>query len=136
MSKKIRETRSNPGEIWEDLIVSILAVNQYSLEKTYALLPLLRRAEVLDPEMLCNLQPEEVVERLKTNGVDRGSFMTLLFAMRLVSLGVALHSKGIASCVEVILSNDPEEIRNLLLPVNGIGPKVIGNFLLLRGIKD
>jgi 3-methyladenine DNA glycosylase/8-oxoguanine DNA glycosylase len=62
--------------------------------------------------------------------------MTLLFAMRLVSLGVALHSKGIASCVEVILSNDPEEIRNLLLPVNGIGPKVIGNFLLLRGIKD
>jgi hypothetical protein len=129
MSKKIRETRSNPGEIWEDLIVSILAVNQYSLEKTYALLP-------LDPEMLCNLQPEEVVERLKTNGVDRGSFMTLLFAMRLVSLGVALHSKGIASCVEVILSNDPEEIRNLLLPVNGIGPKVIGNFLLLRGIKD
>ena len=126
----------NSNGLWEDLIVSILAVNQYSLEKTYAALPLLREAGIVDPMKLSSWELEEVIARLKAAGCDRGPFMTKLFALRLVSLALALNSKGIEGCREVLQSDDCDSIRKLLLPVNGVGPKVLFNFFLLRGIEE
>ena len=61
--------------------------------------------------------------------------MTRLFALRLVSLGVTLKAKGVAACGEILRNNDSAAIHDLLLPVNGIGPKVFRNFFMLRGIK-
>lgn len=136
MPEQMKRLQGNLEEIWEELVVSILAVNQYSLEKTYAVLPLLREVGVVDPGNLASWELEDVIGRLKAGGCDRGPFMTGLFARRLVSLGVALKSKGVASCGEVISTNDAKAIRNLLLPVEGIGPKVLNNFFLLRGIKE
>ena len=136
MSDCIDRIPSNRAEIWEELVISILAVNQYSLEKTYSLLPLLRVVGIVDPVNLTKWGVEDVVAQLKTAGCDRGPFMTRLFAKRLVSLGIALRSRGVEMSAEIILSNHPDAIRNLLLPVNGIGPKVLQNFFLLRGIKE
>ncbi len=121
---------------WEDLVVSILSVNQYSLEKTYAVLFLLRQSGLLSPENLSRWELEEIVAGLKAAGCDRGPFMTQLFAVRLACLGVAIESRGIAVCRGIILSNDPAAIGNLLLPIKGIGPKVLRNFFMLRGIRE
>lgn len=126
------ETETSP---WEDLVISILSVNQYSLEKTYVLAPLLRMSGLFRPEELSKLDIEEIVVRLNRSGCDRGSFMTKLFAIRLSCLGMALASTGIAESERILLSNAPEAISSLLLPINGIGPKVLRNFFLLRGIK-
>jgi len=136
MSEQANWKNSSLDDIWGDLIASILAVNNRSLEKTYALLPLLRRAGVVEAVNLTHWEGEEVTVRLKAAGFDQGDFMTGLFARRLVSLGGALRSRGVAACREILLSNDPDAIRNLLLPVNGIGPKVMSNFFLLRGIRE
>jgi hypothetical protein len=136
MSKRVQRVTSNLPEVWEELIVSMLAVNNRSLEKTYATLPLLRKAGVVEPGNLTKWAVEEVVARLKTAGLDWGSFMTELFARRLVSLGVTIKSNGVAASGEVLMAKDPDAIRNLLLRVNGIGPKVLQNFFLLRGIKE
>ena len=87
MSEQVHRLPNNLDEIWEELIVSILAVNNRSLEKTYALLPLLRKAGIVDPANLTRWDVEEVVARLKTAGLDWGSYMTRLFARRFVSLG-------------------------------------------------
>ena len=136
MSEQVHRLPNNLDEIWEELIVSILAVNNRSLEKTYALLPLLRKAGIVDPANLTRWDVEEVVARLKTAGLDWGSYMTRLFARRFVSLGEVTKSNGIATCGNILLGNDPDTIRNLLLLVNGIGPKVMQNFFLLRGISE
>jgi hypothetical protein len=60
--------------------------------------------------------------------------MTNLFAVRLAWLGMAVESRGIAVCTRILLSKDPAAISDLLLPINGIGPKALRNFFLLRGI--
>lgn len=120
---------------WEDLVVSILSVNQYSLEKTYAVLSLLQQSGLLSPENLSRWELEEIISQLKLAGCDRGPFMTKLFGLRLAALGMAVQSHGLAACARILLSRDPAAISNLLLPINGIGPKVLRNFLMLRGIE-
>lgn len=121
---------------WEDLVVSILSVNQYSLEKTYAIVGGLREAGLVSPQNLVAWEIERIVSRLKFAGCDRGAFMTPLFAARLASLGEVVGARGISVCAEILVGKDFEEIRRLLLPINGIGPKVLRNFCLLRGIDS
>ena len=119
---------------WEDLVVSMLAVNQYSLEKTYQFIDGLRAQGLVDPKKLMQWQHGEVLEHLKAAGCDRGPFMTNLFALRLANLGAFILGKGLSVCSAAISGCDTDAIEQLLLPVNGIGPKVIANFYLLRGI--
>ena len=115
-------------------MVSILSVNQYSLEKTYAIVGGLREAGLVSPQNLGAWEIDRIVSRLKFAGCGRGDFMTPLFAARLASLGKVVVERGISVCAEILAGNDFEKIRRLLLPVNGIGPKVLRNFCLLRGI--
>lgn len=120
---------------WDDLVISILAVNQYSLERTYVLLQGLREQKVTDPNSLASWGPEEFEMRLRAAGCERGSFMTNLFAQRLAALGALVRRIGIVECEKVIGSRDARAIENLLLPVKGIGPVVIRNFYSLRQIR-
>ena len=55
--------------------------------------------------------------------------------MRLANLGAFIKNKGVEACTNVIVGPDTQAIEELLLPVNGIGPKVIANFCLLRNIR-
>lgn len=118
---------------WEDLVLSILSVNQYSLERTYRSTDGLRKAELFDPRQLMLWDQSEIVERLRSAGCNRGPFMTALFAFRLYNLGVLIKHHGVELCTKIISGHDMRTIEELLLPVNGIGPKVIANFRLLRG---
>jgi hypothetical protein len=118
---------------WEDLVVSLLSVNQYSLERTYESIEGLREQGLFKPTNLQQWDHVEFVARLKAGGCDRGEFMTSLFALRLANLGALIQSKGVESCAKTISGRDKRAIEELLLPVNGIGPKVIVNFCLLRG---
>jgi hypothetical protein len=119
---------------WEDLVVSILSVNQYSLERTYPCLAGLREQGLLDPNRLMRWGQADIVNRLKSAGCDRGLFMTNLFALRLCNLGTLIQGSGVDDCTKIISSRDAKSIEELLLPVNGVGPKVIANFFLLRNI--
>lgn len=119
---------------WVDLVVSILSVNQYSLERTYGALEGLRRENLTEPSTLARSDTDEIERRLVAAGCDRGKFMTKLFSVRLASLGVAVEALGIPKCTRILQSSDRKAISDLLMPVNGIGPKVIRNFLMLRGL--
>jgi len=127
-------TKAQTDNPWEDLVISILSVNQYSLERTYQSLEGLRNEGLFDPRRLVGWDQKEIADRLKSAGCDRGSFMTNLFALRLANLGALIESKGIEECAKVISACDTRAIEELLLPVNGIGPKVIANFYFLRDI--
>ncbi|MFN8007519.1 MAG: hypothetical protein U0V70_10945 [Terriglobia bacterium] len=129
-SRKTRET-DNP---WQDLVVSILSVNQYSLEKTYQSIGGLQKQGLFDPQTLIQSDQDEIVHQLKLSGCDRGQFMTKLFALRLAALGDSICDR-LDTFNEVLSGSDSRRIEELLIPINGIGPKVISNFFLLRGIK-
>jgi hypothetical protein len=119
---------------WQDLVASILLVNRYTLERTYQSIPALEKQGLFDPENLIRWDQKEIMERLKLGGCDRGPFMTNLFALRLASLGEFL-GREFDICAEVLGGKDARQIEQLLMPVNGIGPRVLYNFFLLREIK-
>ncbi len=135
MGEKEQKTKAAIDDPWEDLVVSMLSVNQYSLERTYESIAGLREQGLFNPQKLTQWEQAEIVASLKSAGCDRGPFMTNLFALRLANLGALIQSKGLDACSKVISGRDTQMIEQLLLPVNGIGPKVIANFCFLRDIS-
>lgn len=75
-----------------------------------------------------------MIQKLKLSGCDRGPFMTSLFAQRLCSLGKLIDEKSIPECERVLDSRDRRKIEAMLESVNGVGPKVLRNFFVLRDI--
>lgn len=124
------------SNIWEDLVVAILAVNQYKLQKTYSQIPSLREVGIFNPNNLKKWNIEEIAERLRLGNCNRGEFMTNLFAKRLSALGELLKHREIHECEQILLSGDKESITELLMPVKGVGKKVLQNFFLLRQLNE
>lgn len=113
----------------------MLSVNQYTLSNTYKSLQTLEAVGLFDPKNLTVWSVDEIEAKLKEGGCDRGTFMTGLFAARLAALGSLLSSHGINECEAILLSNEKKVIEDLLLPVKGIGPKVLQNLFSLRKIS-
>ena len=128
--------RASSDSPWEDMVLSILAVNQYSLEKTYACKAGLQAQELTTPETLLELGPAEIECRLRAGGCDRGDFMTNLFAKRLAALGEHVKSAGVEDSSRILAGKSRQKIDQFLQPVNGIGPVVLRNFFLLRGLQE
>jgi endonuclease III-like uncharacterized protein len=132
-------TESSPSgapqdDPWEDLVLAILSVNNYSIEKVYAKLQQLRRQGLFNPNNLCRWSHDEIAERLKAAGYDRGSFMTNLFSGRLAALGRHAEQVGVERFTRALSSKTPKGVEEALHSVSGVGPKVIENYCLLRGI--
>jgi hypothetical protein len=128
------DTSREAHGLWEDLVIAMLSVNQYSLERTYSSNALLREQGLFEPENLARWGVDEICERLCKGGCNRGSYMSKLFAVRLACLGDFIAREGVDHCVEILMSKNIKEIERLLIRVKGIGPKVLANFFLLRGI--
>jgi hypothetical protein len=120
---------------WDDLVVSILSVNQYSLERTYESMPQLREQGITNPSNLTRWGLSEIEERLRSAGCDRGEFMTRLFGERLAALGLLVRARGIDECERILAGRNAKAIEGLLMPVKGIGPVVLRNFFMLRNIS-
>jgi hypothetical protein len=60
--------------------------------------------------------------------------MTNLFANRLANLGALIQKKGLDISTKTISGSNTRAIEDLLMPVSGVGPRVIANFYLLRGL--
>lgn len=118
---------------WADLVIAMLSVNNYPLEKTFALFQPLEENGLFDPVALADLSSAEVARKLGVAGYDRGNTMTAIFTERLVSLGRLASSASIESSTRTLASGTAEEVSSLLSNVKGVGPKVLANFFLLRG---
>ena len=119
-------------EIWKELIVCILAVNQYSLEKAYGLSERLREQGLLSPANLAAFTVPEIAGKLRKSGYDRGAYLTHLIAERLAALGAFIGSTGVEECEALLKTKDKTSISRVLLGVHGIGPVVLRNFFSLR----
>ena len=117
--------------MWADLILSMLAVSSYPLERVIPLEAGLRDEGVLEPLNLCSWSATETAGHLRAAGYDRGK-LTALYADRLISLGT-LVARGDADLLKVALeSGSDDELEGALLSVHGVGPAVVRSFLALR----
>ncbi|MEA5603189.1 hypothetical protein [Nostoc sp. UHCC 0252] len=122
----------NTNNVWEELVISILSVNQYTLSKTYLTIESMREIGLFNPDNLKQWDINEMNQRLTQGGYERGSFMNNLFAERLAALGSLIANQGINKCEQVLLSRDKKLITDFLMPIKGIGPKVIENYFFLQ----
>ena|ERR1700733_1475624 len=127
-------THGGEDDPWAELVVSVLSVNNYSLEKTYAAFDRLKDAGIFDPKNLDRWELSEITKRLHEAGYNRGPFMMNIFAERLAALGRFAASHGIEACETVLRGTDAARIEGMLTCIKGIGPRVLENFFLLMGI--
>ena len=112
-----------------DVVVALLAVNRYPLEKAWGLLPALEANGFTDPATV----PEDIGEATKKlwdSGYDRG-LLTSMFAERIQSLMAAVKAGQLARLDELVDARKKAETVALLCTVPGIGPTVAENAWLL-----
>lgn len=114
----------------EALIASVLAVNAYGLEKSYALLPAFRKAGLTDPKWVGKAPIEIVMARLHEAGYRRGMLAEMM-AGRLVNLMKVVTEGKLDPLNELVSHGDRDGAEALLCTVKGIGPKVAGDVWML-----
>ncbi len=110
----------------ECLLMALLSVNSFSLEKAWTLLPRMRDAGLTDPARVATMEMSTVIEALTGAGYDRKN-LTWLFAERVKALMGAIHDGHLAGLDEAIVRKDKIAATALLEPVRGVGPRVIEN---------
>ncbi len=114
----------------EAVIAATLAVNKYGLEKSYKLLPSLRKAGLTDPVTVAKADAGDVMMRLCKAGYDRG-MLTEMMAGRLINLMQAVHSGALDGLNTLVDNRAKGGAMELLCAVKGIGPKVAADAWML-----
>ena len=114
----------------EALVVAVLAVNRYPLEKVWGQLSGLRAKRLTDPEWVAGADLGDVVVNLAASGHDRG-MLTGMMAERLQVLMQAVFAGTLDTLPGLLAKGDTEAVVKLLCTVKGIGPRVAANALML-----
>lgn len=123
-------SESSSGEVWEDLIIAMLAVGGFSVRKVLEMRGSLAGAGLLEAKNLVAWDAGRVTRELNSAGYSRG-MLTGMYAERLVTAIGSLADR-LEENAAVLLSDDSDQIAALLLPQHGIGPKVVETYLTLR----
>jgi len=118
---------------WADLVIAMLSVNNYPLDRTFALFDKLEDEGLFDPNVLASSSASEIARKLGDSGYNRGVAMTAIFTDRLLSLGELVKRGALADCQRTLQDGTRSDVKELLAQVKGVGPKVLESFFLLRG---
>lgn len=114
------------GSHVECLLVALLSVNKFPLEKAWSLLPRMREVGLTDPARVAAMGMPAAIEALAGAGYDRKN-LTWMFAERVMALMAAIHGGELAGLDEAIAAKDKAKATELLDRVRGVGPTVIQN---------
>jgi hypothetical protein len=126
-------TPQGADDLWADLVIAMLAVNNYTLEKTYAHVEALQELGLLSPDNLAAWEPAEVAQRLGKAGYDRGQVLNGMLAERLCALGAFVVGRDGRQCASLLRQGQREAAARLLSTVKGVGPVVLRSYFDLRG---
>lgn len=115
--------------IWANLVIAMLSVNNYPLDKTWQIFDLLKGNGLFDPHNFALWSHEELYQRLIASNYSRGA-MTGIFVNRLLTISNLLDD--MKSCEHILVNGTSEEITKALSKVKGIGPVVLNNLMILR----
>lgn len=112
----------SPEQI-EVLVASLLAVNQYPLERVWDQMPALREAGLTNAKHVANADIRDVVVNLTEAGHDRGMLAGMM-AERLQNLMRAIEGGVLDAVPPAVARRDREAAVVALCRVKGIGPRV------------
>jgi hypothetical protein len=121
------------SEAVEHLVVATLAVGGYTIQRAWALLPNLKAAGLTDSGAIQTLDESEVVRRLARSGYDRGPAVTMSMAKRIVALHRAVREGVLMAAVTSMREGRLQDAEEILCRINGVGPMVFRQFILLEG---
>lgn len=111
---------------WEKIVCLILSVNRWDLSKTLDSYEKLKEKNLFDPDFIAQSNFQDVGNRLKEAGYDRGS-LTYMMSDRLVSAAKTIIEKKV-NVQGTSLEIDSKENRKLLLSLSGFGEKSVSDF--------
>jgi len=120
------------AESLEHLIVAMLAVGGFPLERAWALLPKLRQSGLTTPATALALDERELIRRLALSGYDRGPVVTTSLARRIMAAHVATEKGVLATTVRLMREGNVEQAEKTLREVKGVGPTVFRTFVALE----
>jgi len=124
-------SKSDP-EVIQDLVVAILAVNFWTLEKVYALREELEAQGLFDLAALAQQDTQAVTAQLVAAGYQRGGFPVPQMADRLIATAKNLLSGKEAELRALLAAGNTTGLDRFLLELKGVGPVVAENFRILR----
>ena len=107
----------------EAFVTAVLAVNRYSLEKAYDLLPALRKAGLTQPDKVAAMGIETLITGLFQAGYQRGGLMDMM-AGRYLALMQFISKGKLDPLSGLVKRGDTDGAIELLCKVKGIGPSV------------
>lgn len=110
---------------WGNLVVAMLSLNQYPLEKTLNIYDRLESNGLFDPHKIKEWSYDKLYNRLIDSGYDRGR-MTDYFAERLWSLGLLVDD--FTANDNILAAGSDIEVALLLTKIRGVGPVVLKNY--------
>ncbi len=119
-----------------DLVVAMLAVNNWPLEKACELRPDLEKSGLCDAKQLSTLSPEEVFARLKKAGYTKADYVVGLLADRLRAMAMAMSGTRTGELQEMMRPGRAGDLDRFLLAIKGVGPAVLETFKALRRIRQ
>lgn len=116
--------------VLEDLVISILSVNNVSIDKTYSSIEAMRKEGLFTPSNLSKWSIEDIGNNLKKAGYDRGG-VNYILAERLSTLGKQISLQGQNEFEKALANTDKRALKEFLLTIKGVGNKVVDNFFIL-----
>lgn len=116
--------------VWANLVIAMLSVNQYPVEKTWTIFDQLKANGLFDPLNFGKWNYVELYNRLNDSNYNRGKMMPI-FIERLLSLSNLLGD--VKKNENILATGTKDEVSELLKKVKGVGPVVINTFFLIRG---
>ncbi len=115
-----------PGDSPLEVVVGAVLVQNTNWNNVKKAIANLREANLLDPQSLVEIPAEELEERIRPAGYFR------VKARRLQNLMRFLVDRYGGS-LEAMFQSPPDELRQALLSVNGVGPETADSILLYAG---
>lgn len=132
LEKRQAVENASCGVVWTALVVAMLAVGGFSVEKVLAIREALERRGLLNPRKLAEWDDARITRELTAAGYTRG-MLTGMYAERLsAAMKELAAAERLPQAEELLASGSASRIADLLLPKKGVGPRVIENFLALR----
>lgn len=115
--------------IWAYLVIAMLSVNLYTLEKTWKIFDQLKANGLFDPHNFAIWSHEELLQKLIASNYNRGA-MIGIFVERLITISNLVDD--IKSNELILATGTRQEVAKLLTRIKGVGPVVLDNFFILR----
>ncbi len=122
----------SPEKITGNLVVAMLTVNNWALEKAWALLPDLTSLGLCNAQSLSALSHEEIFARLKRAGYTKSDYVVGLLADRLREMAKTVAATAPAELMELMEPGHEKDRDRFLLSLKGVGPAVLETFVSLQ----